>query len=169
MAGIQRSFYRSCSTRSFRAAELKYFQSFKDFSFERCDIVYEKPVILIKLDAGKPVIVADISTVGWYRAGVNVCQLHLLSGVSMYHHFCDFVNLYASQHLNGSFHRDVHIIQWDTVSYTPVFFCIALANTAMFQSGTPYTDFFAETWKAFTDLPLIHLKELDGKKVSGTA
>lgn len=34
----------------------------------------------------------------------------------MFHHFCDFVNLYASQHLNNSFDTDVNIIMWDTVS-----------------------------------------------------
>ena len=34
----------------------------------------------------------------------------------MFHHFCDFVNLYASQHMNGSFSTDVYIVMWDTVS-----------------------------------------------------
>lgn len=34
----------------------------------------------------------------------------------MYHHFCDFVNLYISQHLNNSFSRDINIVMWDTVS-----------------------------------------------------
>lgn len=33
----------------------------------------------------------------------------------MYHHFCDFVNLYISQHINNSFNTDVNIIMWDTV------------------------------------------------------
>ena len=42
--------------------------------------------------------------------------MYLLSGVNLYHHFCDFVNLYASQHLNNSFSTDVNIIMWDTVS-----------------------------------------------------
>ena len=35
----------------------------------------------------------------------------------MYHHFCDFVNLYASQHMNGSFSTDVYIVMWDTVGF----------------------------------------------------
>ena len=35
----------------------------------------------------------------------------------MYHHFCDFVNLYATNHLNNSFSTDVYIVMWDTVSY----------------------------------------------------
>jgi len=38
------------------------------------------------------------------------------SGVNMYHHFCDFVNLYITQHINNSFSTDVNIVMWDTVS-----------------------------------------------------
>ena len=34
----------------------------------------------------------------------------------MYHHFCDFINLYMSQHINGSFTQDVNIVMWDAVS-----------------------------------------------------
>jgi len=43
-------------------------------------------------------------------------MLIVLLDVNMYHHFCDFVNIYASQHVNGSFDTDVNIIAWDTVS-----------------------------------------------------
>ncbi|KAK6036308.1 hypothetical protein COOONC_26187, partial [Cooperia oncophora] len=46
---------------------------------EHCDIIFERPTIVMKLDAS----------------------------VNMYHHFCDFVNLYASQHINGSFNQQV--------------------------------------------------------------
>lgn len=83
-----------------------------------CDLVIDKPTFFIKLDAG----------------------------INMYHHFCDFVNLYASQHMNGSFSTDVHIVMWDTSPYG-------------------YGDFFADTWKAFTDYPIINLKEYENKKV----
>jgi len=38
----------------------------------------------------------------------------------MYHHFCDFVNIYAAQHINGSFVTDINIIMWDTVSYAEI-------------------------------------------------
>ena len=38
------------------------------------------------------------------------------AGVNLYHHFCDFFNLYASQHANGSFSDDIYIVRWDTVS-----------------------------------------------------
>lgn len=43
----------------------------------------------------------------------------LSPGVNMYHHFCDFVNLYISQHINNSFSSDVNIVMWDTVSTDP--------------------------------------------------
>ena len=36
--------------------------------------------------------------------------------MNLYHHYCDFYNLYASQHANGSFSDDVFLISWDTVS-----------------------------------------------------
>ena len=39
-----------------------------------------------------------------------------LSGVSLYHHFCDFYNLYASLHANSTFNDDVTVVMWDTVS-----------------------------------------------------
>ena len=35
--------------------------------------------------------------------------------VNMYHHFCDFFNLYATQHVNGSFDTDVNIVLWEKV------------------------------------------------------
>lgn len=34
----------------------------------------------------------------------------------MYHHFCDFINLYITQHVNNSFSTDVYVVMWDTVS-----------------------------------------------------
>jgi hypothetical protein len=39
-------------------------------------------------------------------------------GVNLYHHYCDFFNLFASQHINGSFDDDINIVMWDTVSWT---------------------------------------------------
>ncbi|RUS70729.1 hypothetical protein EGW08_021507 [Elysia chlorotica] len=101
-------------------AEMQHFSSlpFYPSKEENCDIVFNKPTYLMKLDAG----------------------------VNMYHHFCDFVNLYASQHLNNSFTTDVNIIIWDTTSL-------------------PYGDFFSVTWKAFTDHRIIPLSDLDGKRV----
>lgn len=101
-------------------AELEHYTSldFLPSDGSHCDIVIDRPTYLIKLDAG----------------------------INMYHHFCDFVNLYASQHINNSFGTDVNIIMWDT-------------------SPMPYGDLFSLTWKAFTNYPVIPLSDFDGKKV----
>ena len=73
----------------FRYAELGGYSSldFKVTGREACDEVVTQPTVFIKLDAV----------------------------VNLYHHFCDFFNLYASQHINGSFTDDVQIVIWDTV------------------------------------------------------
>jgi protein O-GlcNAc transferase len=86
-------------------AELEQYTplSFKPNTKKNCDVIMTRPVVFMKLDAG----------------------------INMFHHFCDFVNLYASQHLNGSFSQDIDIIMWDT-------------------SGMGYGDFFEDTWKVFT-------------------
>jgi hypothetical protein len=42
-------------------------------------------------------------------------------GVNMYHHFCDFLNLYITQHVNNSFSTDVYVVMWDTVSKRVLF------------------------------------------------
>ena len=37
--------------------------------------------------------------------------------VNMYHHFCDYFNLYVTQHVNGTyFGTDVNIVLWESVS-----------------------------------------------------
>ncbi|MEQ2183287.1 hypothetical protein GOODEAATRI_031218, partial [Goodea atripinnis] len=66
--------------------------------------------------------------------------------VNMYHHFCDFVNLYISQHINNSFSSDINIVMWDTSYYG-------------------YGDLFSETWRAFTEHDIIHLKTYDSNRV----
>uniref|UniRef100_A0A2R9C1Q2 EGF domain-specific O-linked N-acetylglucosamine transferase n=1 Tax=Pan paniscus TaxID=9597 RepID=A0A2R9C1Q2_PANPA len=60
--------------------------NFRPIEDAKCDIVIEKPTYFMKLDAG----------------------------VNMYHHFCDFINLYITQHVNNSFSTDVYIVMWDT-------------------------------------------------------
>lgn len=52
----------------------------------------------------------------WIRETVAKVWVFSSSGVNMYHHFCDFVNLYISQHINNSFSSDINIVMWDTVS-----------------------------------------------------
>ncbi|XP_014343462.1 EGF domain-specific O-linked N-acetylglucosamine transferase isoform X2 [Latimeria chalumnae] len=101
-------------------AELQtYFQlDFQPIEDGKCDLIIEKPTYFMKLDAG----------------------------VNMYHHFCDFVNLYLSQHINNSFSTDVNIVMWDTSTYG-------------------YGDLFSDTWKAFTNYEIIHLRNYDYKRV----
>ncbi|XP_015782134.1 EGF domain-specific O-linked N-acetylglucosamine transferase-like [Tetranychus urticae] len=81
-----------------------------------CDTIITKPTYIMKLDAT----------------------------VNMYHHFCDFVNLYATLHLNRSFSSDINILIWDTY---------------------PYRSNFGIIWKAFTDNPILSLNPYSGKKV----
>ncbi|XP_033208675.1 EGF domain-specific O-linked N-acetylglucosamine transferase-like isoform X2 [Belonocnema kinseyi] len=84
-----------------------------------CDVVIEKPTFIMKIDA-----------------------------INIYHHFCDFLNLYASLHVNLShptaFNRDNHIMIWESYSYR-----------SMFQ----------ETFAAFTSNPLWDLKTFRGETV----
>ncbi|MGH0187788.1 UNVERIFIED_CONTAM: hypothetical protein FKN15_026475 [Acipenser sinensis] len=97
-------------------------QTYSELNFHpmddgKCDLIIEKPTFFMKLDAG----------------------------VNMYHHFCDFVNLYITQHINNSFSTDVNIVMWDTSAYG-------------------YGDLFNDTWKAFTDYEIIHLKSYDSQR-----
>jgi protein O-GlcNAc transferase len=64
-------------------AELEHFKEFQDDRLNNgeCDVTFKNPAIVIKLDAG----------------------------INMYHHFCDFVNLYLTQHANNSFLQNVQI------------------------------------------------------------
>ncbi|XP_044751937.1 EGF domain-specific O-linked N-acetylglucosamine transferase [Coccinella septempunctata] len=104
------------------APEFRYFTRLKHKPIIEgdCDVILEKPTYILKIDAT----------------------------VNMYHHFCDFLNLYASLHVNAShwsaFSTDVHILIWET--YT-------------------YRSSFQDTWKAFTDHPVWDLKVFKGKKV----
>ena len=93
--------------------------SFRPIKDKKCDDVIKKPVIFVKLDHGG----------------------------NMYHHFCDFINIYISQHINGSnFNKDVFIMNWD----------VTKGN---------YNDKFADGWHAFTDHPLRYIREFSGKRV----
>ena len=96
------------------------FQSFSTVSNPQCDHVFNSNVIMLKIDAG----------------------------INMYHHFCDFVNLYISQHLIQDFSLDTQIIVW--------------------QPGGSYWSYFSDILQkhhVFTRKPTIHLTELSGKNV----
>ncbi|KAK7499958.1 hypothetical protein BaRGS_00008806, partial [Batillaria attramentaria] len=79
------------------AAEMEHYTSlpFRPIADQKCDVVISEPAYLIKLD-----------------------------GLNMYHHFCDYVNLYVSQHVNNSFSRDVKIIIWRTVCFKDAVFSV---------------------------------------------
>ncbi|XP_031827699.1 EGF-domain O-GlcNAc transferase isoform X2 [Nomia melanderi] len=84
-----------------------------------CDIVIEKPTYIMKIDA-----------------------------INMYHHFCDFFNLYASLHVNlshpAAFSTDNHVMIWESYSYRSA---------------------FQDTFEAFTRNPLWDLKTFRGETV----
>lgn len=81
------------------APELRYFEKLPNRPIQSniCDIVVEKPTIILKIDAS----------------------------YNMYHHFCDFFNLYLSQHVNlshpAAFDRDNHILIWESYPYDSPF------------------------------------------------
>ncbi|XP_071810559.1 EGF domain-specific O-linked N-acetylglucosamine transferase-like isoform X2 [Asterias amurensis] len=88
------------------------------FVTSSCDVIIEGRTYLMKLDAG----------------------------INMFHHFCDFVNLYITQHLLNNFSLNVTIVMWD-------------------MSNMRYLDLFQETWAAFSNRPLFRLNDWSGKKV----
>ncbi|KAL3227322.1 hypothetical protein MRX96_048799 [Rhipicephalus microplus] len=51
--------------------------------------------------------------------------------VNMYHHFCDFLNLYLSMHFNNTLAGDFDILIWDMVPYRGTF----LPMRSAFHSG----------------------------------
>ena len=71
-----------------------------------------------------------------------------VSAVNMYHHMCDFLNLYTSIHVNSThpsmFTTDTHIIIWETY---------------------PYHSSFSDLFEAFTNRPVMNLKMFEGKTV----
>lgn len=102
--------------------ELEHFTVLPIKSYEsQCDITINEPTFITKLDAT----------------------------VNMYHHFCDFVNLYLTMHLNNSLNTldRSKILLWDTY---------------------PYRSNFAISWSAFLKEPstdLIDLSAFKGKTV----
>ncbi|XP_017006210.2 EGF domain-specific O-linked N-acetylglucosamine transferase [Drosophila takahashii] len=85
-----------------------------------CDVVVNTPTFIMKIDAT----------------------------YNMYHHFCDFFNLYASLFVNQShpaaFNTDVQILIWETY---------------------PYDSPFRDTFKAFSQRPVWTLSDVEGKRV----
>ncbi|XP_044741640.1 EGF domain-specific O-linked N-acetylglucosamine transferase [Chrysoperla carnea] len=103
--------------------EFRYFKKLprKPIIEGDCDLIVEKPTFIMKIDAT----------------------------LNMYHHFCDFFNLYASLHLNSTypemFSTDVQILIWETYKY---------------ESS------FKDTFKAFTKHPIWDLYTFRNKKAN---
>ena len=88
---------------------------------EKCDLFVNIPTIFMKLDAT----------------------------VSMYHHLCDFFNLYISLHLNSTFYRDSFERN---------------VNILVFEN-TPYKSSFRDMFKAFTKHDILDLNSFGRKTV----
>lgn len=67
----------------------------------------------------------------------SVCIFYV-AAVNMYHHFCDYVNLYVSQHVNNSFSKDVNIIIWNTVSANSFVFCYVFWSGGVLYKTTHF-------------------------------
>lgn len=104
------------------APELRFFEElpYRPIEEKKCDIVIDKPTYIMKIDASS----------------------------NMYHHFCDFFNLYASLHVNQThpfaFRTDVHVLVWESFTYESA---------------------FSDAFKAFTDNPIWDLKTFAGDVV----
>nr|CAB3242749.1 glycosyltransferase aer61 precursor [Phallusia mammillata] len=83
-----------------------------------CDVTFTRPVVFVQLDFGG----------------------------NMYHHFCNFFNLYLTQLANSSwFGTDVQIIRWD--------------------ASPRYGDLFPSSWKVFTNSDHKSLADFTGKRL----
>ena len=106
------------------APEMKNLKVLEEHTEEHCDVVIDTPTYVMKLDAA----------------------------VNMYHHFCDFFNLYLSIHMNSSL-SGMDESSWD------------VSRQVLLLENIPYSSSFHKTWSAFTSLPLMNLNTVAGKKV----
>jgi len=105
------------------APELKNIrESNEPISGHHCDMIFNRPVILMKLDAY----------------------------VNMYHHFCDFINVYMSLF--------VRPVTDGKQMFTP-------NNQIIIWENYKYVSNFAPLWRAFTQNPLINLNDVAGKRL----
>lgn len=97
-----------------------------------CDIVIEKPTYIMKIDASKHssiyhsnfnlpkyiFLFSSSFSPSFLLFSLTFYERQIVSVVNMYHHFCDFFNLYASLHVNLShptaFSTDNHIMIWES-------------------------------------------------------
>jgi len=106
------------------APELRNLGVSKGSTRKDCDLVIDTPTYIVKLDAS----------------------------VNMYHHFCDFFNLYLSIHMNYSM-SGMDISSW------------SVNKQVLILENIPYKSAFKPAWSAFTSHPLMDIKSVAGKKV----
>ena len=106
------------------APEMQNLKESDENTKDDCDIVIDTPTYVVKLDAS----------------------------VNMYHHFCDFFNLYLSIHMNQSM-SGMDVTSW------------SVNKQVLLLENIPYRSAFSPTWSAFTSLPLMDLNSVAGKKV----
>jgi len=75
----------------------------------------------------------------------DVIFIKIDAGINMFHHFCDFVNLYMTQHLLNEFSKDVQVVIW--------------------QTSGQYWSYFMDMINVFTKYPAIHLTSFSEKSV----
>ena len=87
-----------------------------------CDATIDTPTLMVKLDATS----------------------------NMYHHFCDFFNIYMSLNLNGSIVPEPD------------------GRQVLILDNHPYHSSFRPAWKSVTDRPLLDLNSVAGKRICFT-
>ena len=97
-----------------------------DNTYHQCDVTIEKPVVIMKLDAS----------------------------VNMYHHFCDFFNLYLSLHINNS------LSNYDDTTWNTDKQILLLENIPTAKKSP-----FAVAFSSFSSNSLMDLTNVAGKKV----
>ena len=85
----------------------------------QCDETIDTPTLMVKLDATS----------------------------NMYHHFCDFFNIFISLNLNNS------VVPEPT------------GRQVLILDNHPYHSSFRPAWKSVTDLPLLNLNSVAGKRI----
>lgn len=129
--------------------ELQHFTALRKRPIPQdCDVVVEEPTFIMKIDASWCLLLYMFTLLVVIGVKFHTNLKCGISAVNMYHHFCDFFNLYASLHVNSShddsFSRNVRILIWESYTY---------------QSA------FSVTFDTFTKYPIWDLKTFAGQTV----
>ena len=131
-------------------AELQNFEALDKNEIVPCDVRIEKPTFFMKIDAT----------------------------VNMYHHFCDFFNLYASLHINGSIlpntntnhfdeeenFREIGFTKNNNDENTNNFDTFNRDINIAIWENVRYQSAFSQVFNAFTYNPILNLNTFAGKR-----